>query len=94
LIAVYNTGGNLLPNQHMVTGIATLNGAAINSTATVTLTGQAAFSGINDYVCTIGNVSNAGGTAFITPNSGSSFTLTGGNNSNDSYFFTCVGNNA
>ena len=90
--AVYNTGGNLLPNQHMVTGTATLNGAS-PGLATVNLSGSAVFANSN-YICTVGNMTAVGGTAFVTRVSPSQFTLTGDNGSNSSFYFACVGESA
>jgi hypothetical protein len=91
LIAVFNTGGTLQTGQHMVTGTASLNGAS-PGVATVNLSGSAAFTSNTSYVCTVGNVTAVGGTAFVTRVSGSQFTLTGDNTSTNTYFFQCVGN--
>jgi hypothetical protein len=74
----------------MVTGTASLNGGS-PGLATVNLAGSAAFTSNTTYVCTVGNVTAVGGTAFVTRVTGAQFTLTGDNTSTNTYFFVCVG---
>ena len=74
----------------MVTGMARLI-SGTPSTVNVPLTGSAAFTSATSYLCSLGNITNSGGTAFVTRTSGSAFTLTGGNLSTDQFFFVCVG---
>jgi len=75
----------------MVTGTAQLDGDTPNADVTVTLSGAAAFTSKTTYVCTVGDETNAGSTAFISKTDGSHFTLFGINGSTDFVSFVCVG---
>jgi len=69
---VYNAAGTLQNSAHIVQDTVTLSGG----TATVTLSGSAAFSSATSYTCTA-NDQTATNPVKVTQNSGSSITFTG-----------------
>jgi hypothetical protein len=71
-----------------VTGTQALTGNP--ETATVNLTGSAAFTSNTSYICLATNLT-ASRAIFVTRNSGTQFVLTGLGNNTDSAQFFCIG---
>ena len=85
--SIYTANGDIVLSPHIVEGAVTLASGA----ATVTLTGNAAFSSSTTYACSLAQYSGTGGDAIkIDEVSGSSFTLAGVGT--DAFYYTCVGN--
>jgi hypothetical protein len=86
-LPVFNAAGTAM-SDHMVTG----RNSFFSSTATVTLSGAAAFSSATSYACTANDLSSATA-VMVTQTSGSSitFSITGGN-ATDNFSYNCVGN--
>jgi hypothetical protein len=86
-LPVYNAAGAAM-SEHMVTG----RNSFFSSTATISLSGAAAFSSATTYSCTANDLSSA--TAIlVTQTSGGSvtFSITGGG-ATDNFSYMCVGN--
>lgn len=84
---LYNTSGALQTGQRWVTGGVSL---ASGGTATVTLSGAAAFTSASTYRVFV-MTSAAKRTLAVVKNSGTSFTISGGG-TGDAVDFLCVGN--
>ena len=86
-LPVYTSGGTAL-SDHIVTG----RNSFFSSSATVGLSGSAAFSTATSYACTANDLSSAAAVR-VTQTSGSSvtFSITGGG-STDNFSYNCVGN--
>ncbi len=86
-LPVFNAAGNAM-SDHMVSG----RSSFFTSTATITLSGSAAFTGANSYACTANDLSNAAA-VLVTQTSGTSVTFSiTGNSSTDNFSYICVGN--
>lgn len=81
----YNKSGTQQTNVHLVFGRDALSGG----TATITLTGSAAFTSNSTYRCIVGAEGTANA-SYVTLDSGSQFTLTG--TGTDNIAWICVGN--
>jgi hypothetical protein len=86
-LPVFNAAGTAMP-VHMVTG----QNSFFSSTATITLSGAAAFTSGTSYACTANDLSSATAVR-VTQTSGTSvtFSITGGS-AVDNFSYNCVGN--
>jgi len=88
---VYDDTGTEVTTPHFVTGRVVLPDNPLPPTATVTLSGSAAFTSAASYVCTVQNLTG-GIPPQLTINSGTSFTLVSGGSITITVGYICIGN--
>lgn len=89
--ATYGATGTQLTNAHLVQTSVTLS-SGTPSTAVVTLSGSAVFTGSTTYKCALTNESAQADPVRVTYTDGSHFTVTGPNTVTDNVSVVCIGN--